>query len=297
MSITSDKLVFLTPSYRNDVERFLLLRSSIKHFCEDPHQHIVLVPSKDVALFKNKSRGDSELIILEQEEFIHPRFYASSFLKIIDYLAPSQSWRLARFKGKSGWIHQQIIKLCLPQLIDTAPVLIADSDMFFVDTISKEKLGLCNKAKVLMRDTPSTESGKHREHMKCSREILGLPPGSTEHHYMTSPQIWYPEYVSLLREHLENTYQLDWQLALHKSGSMSEYLLYGLFVEEFIKPKNLSIAPPLPYYIAWDDSSYSKAITAPLECLENNLSLVIQSNIGHEASEYKHIFEQAASKV
>ena len=296
VSSTNEKLTFLTPSYVNDAERFSLLRNSIKFFYEDQHQHIVLVPSKDVGLFKKLNKGDTDLIIRVQEEFVHPRFYPNFISKFIHYLAPSQSWRFEKFNGKSGWIQQQIIKLCLPELVNSGAVVIVDSDTFFVSPFSYKSLGLDKKGKSLLKDTPKTESGRHREHMMRSREILGLPPGSTEHHYMTSPQIWYPEFVSLLRKHLEKTYKLDWQLALHKSRNISEYLLYGLFIEELIKPEGLLVKTPLPYYIAWDEESYTQVIAEPSLCIANNFSIVVQSNIGHETSEYKHILDIAKSQ-
>jgi len=290
-----EKLTFWTPSYRNDAERFSLLRNSIRYFYEDSCQHIVLVPKKDVALFKQLNKGDADLVIREQEEFVHPRFYPSFFSKLVKYLAPSQSWRVEKFNGKSGWIQQQIIKLCLPQVVDSGPVLIIDSDTFFVNPLSKKKLGLCEEGRFLLKDCPTTESGRHRNHMERSRKTLGLPAGSTEHHYMTSPQIWYPDFVTSLRKHLEKSYQLDWQLALYKSRNISEYLLYGLYIEEMLKPENLLIKAPLPYYIAWDEQSYTNMIANPRACITNNFSIVVQSNLGHEINEYQHILDTAKS--
>lgn len=66
---SSETLTFFTPSYRLDVERFMLLHKSIKRFYQGNAQHIVIVPKEDVPVFK-KISGDENIEILVQNDFV-----------------------------------------------------------------------------------------------------------------------------------------------------------------------------------------------------------------------------------
>lgn len=66
---SSETLTFFTPSYRLDVERFMLLHKSIKRFYQGNAQHIVIVPKEDVPVFKKISVNES-IEILVQNDFV-----------------------------------------------------------------------------------------------------------------------------------------------------------------------------------------------------------------------------------
>ena len=102
---------FFTPSYRNDLERLVILRQSIKHFVKESLIHYVIVLKEDFYSFKEKISNDKLVIILKQNDFIKKQFYPSKLYSLVNKVLPNQSWRLNKIAGKPGWIIQQIVKL------------------------------------------------------------------------------------------------------------------------------------------------------------------------------------------
>ena len=63
-----NEITFWTPSYRNDADRFALLRKSIREFYSDSAKHIVVVPREDISIFKKILKDDSNVELLIQNE-------------------------------------------------------------------------------------------------------------------------------------------------------------------------------------------------------------------------------------
>lgn len=284
------KITFFTPSYRGDAERFLLLRDSIKHFYKGDAQHIVVVPSSDISVFKNLCINDSNIKILIQDDYVDPIFYPKPFYKCIKQFFPSQAWRFQQYAGKPGWIIQQIVKLNIPAIVSSGVVVILDSDLFFVRPFSDADFKLEDSLNTLYKVYPESETGKHKGHMQWAREFLGLESGSTDHHYISFPTILYPELVSRLQSFIENKYNKPWQLALFESKNMSEYILYGVFLDEInnAEKSSVSTCSPPPSFIAWDKDSYHALFEDLPKHTANQLLVIIQSNLNISASNYEH---------
>lgn len=285
-------VTFWTPSYRNDADRFTLLRKSIREFYSDSAKHIVVVPQEDVSLFKRIIMHDENVELLVQNDFVNPVFYPSRLYGYIEKLFPNQTWRFKNISGCSGWIIHIIVKLSMPKMISDGVVVLIDSDVFFTKRFSNKDLDIISNDNILIKDYPKAESGKHRRHMEQSRKTLAIEAGSTDYHYMSTPDIWYPEYVKKLQDHLETLYKRPWQEALFEIGNISSSTLYGVFVDEVLKPASLRIRPPLPYYIAWDQKSYDEFMMHPEKCCADKLSAVIQSNINCSVNDYIDVVEK-----
>ena len=287
---------FFSPSFRSDLERFCLLRASINRFYEGNARHIVAVPRSDLNMFKN-ALGRDNVDVIEQNLFVRNYFYPKVWVTIAKKVFPSQAWRLGSFSGRTGWIIQQIVKLSLPEIVSDGAIAILDSDLVFVRRFDDASLfGADDSKRLLLRDEQQTESGKHREHIVRAREILGLPPGSTEHHYMGYPTIWYVDWITKLRSYIERTNGQDWQRVLFDAEVFSEYSLYGIYVEEILKPDNL-ICKKRFHHVVWDMHSYEAfmgdtAIPSPHESPEGAICILVQSNLGIPPAAYRAHFEQ-----
>jgi hypothetical protein len=277
---------FFTVSYKNDLDRFILLRETIERFYTGTANHIVVVPKNDYVLFKNAIH-DSNVSIETQNDFVDSRYYDKSIYKYIEKYIPKQSWRFHALAGKPGWIIQQIVKLSIPKIVDNGAVVIIDSDFFFTQKFSDSDLGLTNNKRFLFKAFPTSESGMHRKFMKHSRDTLKTPEGPTNFHYLTGLVVWYPEYVKALTNYIETTHSQYWQESLYNQTVISEYSLYGVYLEEIKKPIDLTLKPAPPFFIAWDETSYKDFIENPDKQLANNIIGVIQSNLGHQVSEYR----------
>jgi hypothetical protein len=268
-----------------DIERLLLLRKSIKRFYQGLAAHVVAVPKQDVVLFKSYFDGD-DIVILTQNDFVERCFYASRWYTFVSRVAPGQAWRFSSHVGRPGWVIQQIVKLSIPEMIPIGPVVVLDSDIVFLRKFDDSDLGVSGNKRVLTRIEPESETAKQRMHIEKSRQILGLPPGSTDHHYMSWPAILYPDWVSAMRRHLEKINRKPWQKVLYEAGSISEYSLYGIFLEEVLKPENLLINKEPFNFIIWDRASFEDLIYKRFSLEEKYLCITVQSNLGVPVGEY-----------
>ena len=278
-----EELTFFTPSYRGDIERFVLLRESIRRFYHGAAHHIVAVPREDVALFKKVLEGDN-VEIVKQNNFVASYFYPRKWYPLLKRAIPNQIWRFEAYAGRLGWIIQQIVKLSLPEIVHDRAIAILDSDIVFIRTFDNSDLGVVSDKRILVRDEPTTESGKHRKYMEKARSLLGLSPGSTEHHYMAYPAIWYTDWVKELRKYIESIHEKPWQRVLYEANTISEYQLYGVFIEEILKPFNLRIRLKPFHYGIWDHNDFKRFMLGELVINERDfhnkpLCVVLQSNL------------------
>ena len=268
------------------------MRRSLKTFFKGSALHIIAVPRKDLVAFRRALPQGADLALVAQEDMVDSIFYPDRLYRMATRFARSQLWRLESHAGRPGWIIQQIAKLNCTKLIEGGAIIFLDSDLIFFRPFDLSTLGI-EQARLLLRIEPEAESSKHRHHVAKARELLALPTGPTEQHYMGYPTIWYADWVSLLHRHLEKVSGTSWQEALHKAGHLSEYSIYGVFVDEVLKPSNLTIRAHRYNLMAWDRKSFDHLKAELLHSrsgANTEIALVIQSNIGIPATEYEDLF-------
>jgi hypothetical protein len=283
-----------TPSYRGDLERALWMRRSIRRFLTKPCRHLIAVPRIDLNAFAQALRGDSDVELVAQEDAVDAIFYPDLVYRFVTRLAPSQAWRLDSRAGSPGWIVQQIVKLNCTRWVDDGAVLFVDSDLVFMRPFIAEDLAVIAGRRVLVRVTPPREESKHRAHIDRSRKMLALPLGLSEHHYMAYPAIWHVEWVKRLQEYLLATHKMGWQRALFEAKLLSEYTLYGLFVEEVLRPNALVIRSAPFHHIVFDAKSFRDLKDDPrvlANVRRDRLTLVVQSNLGIPVADYQEILD------
>ncbi|PPD22841.1 MAG: hypothetical protein CTY17_02780 [Methylomonas sp.] len=207
-----------------------------------------------------------------------------------------QFWRISQFSGRSGWIIQQIVKMNYPSFCDARYALMIDSDcLFFRDFDESDFIGTDDK-KILLKQYPESESGMHRLYINGARKILKLAEGPSHFHYMAYPSVFFREYVLSLQQYIEQIYSDPWQKVFFDIGTISEHSIYGIFVEEVLKPKDLKIRIA-PFNIGiWTDACLenSDLILNKVEQIiqkpnkhEQPFCLTIQSNIGHSTDKLR----------
>jgi len=75
---------FFSPSYHNDLNRPIMLRKSIKRFCDETLSHYIVVPEEDFYLFRKIFSDDKLVIIRKQNDFIKKEFYPSKLYSLIN---------------------------------------------------------------------------------------------------------------------------------------------------------------------------------------------------------------------
>lgn len=284
---TTPQPLFFTPSYRNDLDRLMLMRKSIRSFYQGTARHVIAVPREDFRLFTAALKGD-QCEIITQQSLVRPEFFPATGYRTLSKYFPNQAWRLNRFAGRGGWIIQQIAKLMAAEMVQNGPIVILDSDLCFVRPFGDSDL-IPSTGRLLVRITPETESGRHRKHIAHSRKLLGLPEGSTEHHYMSCPAILYAEWVNELMKYIEAQRGKPWQTVLHEQKTLSEYSIYGVFVEEILKPSDLIIRDYSYNHMLWDMASFKgffDDVEAALVREPQKICVVVQSALKITTNDY-----------
>ena len=293
-------LHFFTPSYAGDLDRFVLLRQTVNRFARCPVQHVVAVPRCDVPAFRRDS--DDMTRVIAQEDFVDPYFYAPAWSGYLQRMLGERAWRLtkSRFGGRPGWIVQQIVKLSVPEIFSDGAVCIVDSDLLFIREFDRDDLLPASGGRVLMRLEPKETAARHPHYMRKARELLKLPLASEDHHFMGYPAIWYVDWVRALRDELERCHGGQrWQKVLYDAGFFSEYLMYGVYLDEILRPTGLQ-QRLVPFHVGvWDRAGFDlfmkdpKAIINGFPADQRPLSLVVQSNIGLGPAAYANVVQDA----
>jgi len=271
------------------------MRRSVNRFLKDACRHLIAVPASDIPAFKRQFRDDPLVEIVSQNDVASKVFYPDKLHRIVSSLAKSQLWRFESHSGRPGWIIQQIAKLNCTHWIKEGALIFIDSDAIFTRPFDLNELGINSSERSLIRITPEDEASRHRDHLIKARDILALPSGPTDHHYLSNPAVWYSDWLLALHDHLEQTAKTNWQTALFRAGHISEFTIYGTFVEEVLKPANLRLTTS-PYHSgAWDLASLNTLKTRSLDetdATRHGLVMVIQSNIGIPLNEYEEILRR-----
>ena len=297
-------MIFITPSYRPDLERLLCQRESIRRYCTEPVRHLVVVPKADRRIFTKRFAGDPLVEVLVQNDFVDRRFYPKWGYRYINYLAPSQSWRFSQIAGRSGWIIQQIAKLSALSMTDESPLVITDSDSIFFRPFGASDFLAPFGRRILIRRTSQSDESPHQKHVINSRRLLQLPEGALGMNYMSVPMVWHRDWLQALHHYLENLYLRPWQHTLVQQTMISEYTLYGLFVDEVLIPESLSVRPQPYNFGLWKpeelatlpahlDKIRSLASADAAESAVSPICFTLQSWLGLPPDEYRKILDVA----
>jgi hypothetical protein len=211
----------VTPTYWRDLARCELLAESLDR-CAPDIPHYLIVDRRDRQIFAHLIRGQRKMI--ESEILLDGCFWQM----------PGRSgwWLSLQSLPVRGWIMQQIKKIAAIKAVPEQTLVFCDSDSAFFrrfrrdDLLVRGKIGLLDVGYV---------NDDVRRWTSTSRHLLGLPNSDGEYrNYVGYLVCWNRDTIKALQQRLERTANMQWQLALARRSSLSEYTLYGVFVREFL---------------------------------------------------------------
>lgn len=214
-------VAIVTPSFRGDLERCELLAEGTARFASREHRHVVIVPRRDLAIFRERV-GRFGAAVLPEEELLPP-------------LVPvpgSRKWRMTlRGWPVRGWIVQQVVKLAYACHSSADAVLCADSDTCVVRPFDAALTLLPGDRVRLFAEPDNGDGPMHREAYRRARALLALRPKEyTGLGFVGNFISWSPDAARALARRLEETSGDEWRSLLLRQRLLSEYTLYGLFV-------------------------------------------------------------------
>lgn len=231
-----NKLEFgiITPSYAPDFERCQILSSSIKKFISPAATHYIIVDARDLKLFSQLKSPNTEIITVES---MLPWWIQR--LPLI-----KNGWLSLKTGFIRNWLLQQVVKLAVAQHINKDIFVFVDSDVTFIRTLNLHNLVRQNKIRLLRIPDQYDQNfldkyPRFAKWQQTSAKLLGLnqiqvpSPG-----YIGNVITWRRDHLLKLYEHIEQISGEDWMKTICSSLHLSEYILYGTFVDQVLKEQS-----------------------------------------------------------
>ncbi|MDT5034277.1 MAG: hypothetical protein QOC94_4448 [Actinoplanes sp.] len=234
------ELAVITPTFRGDAEIFADLHRSVLAYTPPDTVHHVVVPPRDRDLFADYAGPRCQVWTSAQllpTSYLHLR--AGRLETFVDVRRP---WPPVR-----GWISQQAIKIAMTARLDARVVLLADSDVVLVRPVRAERFFVDGRFSLVREEKAVTdEMERHVIWHRVSRELFGLPAGPPPPlpDYVSPVNFWDPAVVLAMQERIREVTGKDWLRAFTGQLHISEFILYGVFVDEVLS----RTATPPPAY-------------------------------------------------
>ncbi|MBF2063315.1 MAG: hypothetical protein IGS39_02610 [Calothrix sp. C42_A2020_038] len=217
----------ITPSYAPDFERCKLLAWSVEAFAPQGVKHYIIVPKRDFSLFRQIQYRNTEVITVES---ILP-----SWIQRLPLL--KNWWFSKKHIVVRGWIIQQIIKLAAAEFLQEDVFVFVDSDVAFIRPFDWSQFVRDNQVRLFRipeNIAPQAPAGeKWNYNARC---LLNLPPGSLPvPGYIGQIMTWHRDHLKSLYRHIETVSGRGWIETVCSNWNLSEYVLYGVFVEEVLQ--------------------------------------------------------------
>jgi hypothetical protein len=272
----------VTPTYWRDLARCELLAESLDR-CAPDVPHYLIVDRRDRPTFAHLSRDQHKLI--ESESLLDHGFWS----------VPGKSgwWLSLRAPPVRGWILQQILKIAAIKAIPAQTLVFCDSDTAFFRRFGRENLLVQGKIGLL---DVKYENEDIRRWTVTSRSLLGLAHSEGEYrNHVGNMVCWNRDTIEALQQRIERVTHTQWQLALARTLSFSEYMLYGIFVREGLGYDAANHAPSgIPLIKAlWSHGSPKGSEIDDLFCDfdPRTVGIMVHSKVGIEPHQFRSRLE------
>lgn len=287
--MTPPALAIITPSFRNDYAMAATLCRSIDDHLQADHEHLLIVPDRDLDLFA-PLQGPRRRVISERA------LLASYGLRPLPLpvripglgrLRLRQQWWCRGVGRVSGWVTQQIIKLSACDLTRAEILMFIDSDVTLVRPLRLESV-LREGGRLLLHRQPLPASPE--EHVRwclTARELLGIPTDAPpQWDYIGNLITWRAGNLRRLQSRIAEIQGEAWPRALARRRTLSEYMLYGIFCEELLglEASGHRAEPSRLTYSVWtaDTMPAEPGLLGPLE--DEQIAIHLQSTLPIDAA-------------
>ncbi len=285
--------MIVTPSYRRDRERCGLLCGSVDRFVPPDVGHLLLVDRADIPLFADLAGGRRQVRAVE--DVLPP------WLHRLPVPTRYRWWFSTRTLPVRGWILQQLAKLSVALDVESDVYLFVDSDVAFVRPLAPGLLVRHGAVRLLAAPRDYTPSARHMQWQRAGRHLLGLPAGEAVYRgYIGNLIAWRRDVVRKLHARLEQVGGRDWRRVLCATPHFSEYVLYGLFVEEVLGSEGIHFPEEqelchCSYCYPFTDASGIDGFFAGVR--DHQVAVLVQSNLGIPAAAYARKLEALQERL
>jgi hypothetical protein len=235
-------IAILTPSYRPDYHRLVQLHESLLEFTEESVIHHVIVPRRDLQLFR--ALESPRLRVWAEADFLPAGFFATDGVAALVQKAKFLP-AMVRFSAINvrrpwppvrGWVLQQLLKLSATPQLGADAVVVVDSDVVLLRPMATELFFRDRAVRLYEKpDAITADMDRHVMWTWAAHQLLGLPaPEATTHpDYVAGIITWDPKLVAACLDRIEEVAGKPWATAIGAQLHFSEFILYGTYVHHF----------------------------------------------------------------
>lgn len=222
---TSPSLALATLSYGPDFYRCQLLVDSVGRLSQTPIRHYVIVDQRDYSTFKLLANANTEILTVES--------LLPSWIRRFPLV--SRAWLSFKTPPIRNWMLQQLVKLAFARCAAEAVTVFVDSDVVFVRPFDLNSFA--QPGQIRLFRVPEFYSPDFEPLYEAAYRLLGLEGyryGVTRPNYIGNLISWRKSNVVALCDRLEQVGGRPWLETLARAKTLSEYILYGVFVDRVL---------------------------------------------------------------
>jgi hypothetical protein len=284
---TEQPMSLVTCSYRPDFQRCENLCASVDQYVGREHHHTLVVPDRDLPLFRRLQSHRRSVVAVQ--DILPASYHQLPGLK--KWWLDSGIWPVR------GWMMQQLTKLSADQLCYSEDILFLDSDVEFIRPLDRARFSR-DGALRLHRKPGEGSEGVHLKWHHTSAELLGLSPRYFGGDYVAALTSWRRSNLVAMKAHIEQTTGRAWQSAVGRQLTVSEYTLYGVFVEHVLGLENAG------HFACADDLCHclwfgrdTEQFLSQLDYRQPPQAVLVQSNIGLEQHKVDALIGQIRNQL
>lgn len=266
----NENTAMVTCSYRPDFERCSRLCASMDEFISPEVQQVIIVPSRDRKLFSQLESGTRSIV--STEDALPARYFQLPYFK--KWWLDQGLWPIR------GWMMQQVTKLSADLVTNRETIIFVDSDIEFIRSLQYQRFIIGDTVR-LHRKPMHKRDGVHLKWHHASADLLGLRQQYFGSDYIGPLATWRRSNLIQLKNHIEKMSGCPWYEAVGRRMTVSEYTLYGVFVEHVIgidKSGHFANAEDLCHCL-WFENDTEKFLTE-FNYKNSPQAVLLQSNIG-----------------
>lgn len=266
----------ITGSYGPDEQRCRRLCNSIDHHVADFREHLVIIPRRDLARFRDLDGARRRVITIESMmpgRYVQLPFSQWSLLS---------SWSpFPRFALTRGWIVQQLVKLGSAVATDADVLCMIDSDVQFCRSFSVRRFVTGDRLRLQTVPWDAPPSLRHPEWQATAEKLLGLEAQPFRLDYIGNMITWRRDHLLAMLDHIEEVHRVPWYIVVGRSLRFSEYILYGNFNDRILgdRSRHRNECPHVCFEL-WDRDEVDALRRGEAQLTDDQVAILIQSKIG-----------------
>jgi hypothetical protein len=221
-------LAVITPSYAPDFELCRDLNASVLAYTPDNVTHHIVTPRTDLELFSQLRSPRTEVWPVDHllPKYLVPVPRANLWLNVRRVALPVR-----------GWVMQQLVKLQAAAEIGADVLLLADSDVLLVRPVTLDTFRRNGRLRLYRKEAAIDERlRRHLTWHDTARNLLDVPRAKPPlPDYVSALNVWDRATVLALQDRIQRTTGRPWLEAMAAQVHVSEFILYGVFVDEVLR--------------------------------------------------------------